>query len=255
MKIATYNANSIRSRLPNLLNWLEENNPDILCLQETKVQDQDFPVQAFFDRNWQIVFHGQKQYNGVAILSRYPIDDVQIGLPNDPLSEARFISARIGPYTIVNTYVPQGRERESEKFEYKLNWFNLLKTHFNNSLTKDDSVIWVGDLNVARENIDVHDPDRLWGHVCFCQEVHDAFENVLEWGFEDVFRLFHTEPGHYTFWDYKVPNGFKRNLGWRLDYILTDRQTAKSCKNCWIDTAARQSEKPSDHTYVIAEFG
>lgn len=254
MKITTFNANSIRSRLPGLLDWLGRHNPDIICLQETKVQDDEFPAEPFFARGYHLVFHGQKQYNGVAVVSRHPIEAVQIGLPGDPLQEARFIKARVGPLVVVNTYIPQGQSRESDKFRYKLEWFARLRSFFRDCLTPEDRVIWMGDLNVARENIDVHDPDRLWGHVCFCQEVQQAFEDVLRVGFTDVFRLFHPEPGHYTFWDYQVPKVLERNKGWRLDYILADPVTAAACGSCWIDVAARQETKPSDHTYVTAEF-
>ena len=254
MIISTYNTNSIRSRLEGILQWLGQNNPDILCLQETKVQDGDFPAEPFFDRGYHLIFHGQKQYNGVAIVSRFPIEEALTGLPGDDLQEARFLRARIGPYSIVNTYVPQGRSRDSDKFLYKLDWFRRLKGFFQESLEKDEKIIWTGDLNVARTEIDVYDPERLWGHVCFCEEVQQVFEEVLELGFTDVFRLFHPEPGNYTFLDYKVPNGFKRNRGWRLDYILCDASTAQACKDCRIDTTARAGEKPSDHTYVIAEF-
>lgn len=255
MKITTFNANSIRSRLPGVLDWLSQNNPDILCLQETKVQDEEFPVDPFLERGYHLVFHGQKKYNGVAIVSRHPIEEVEVGLPGDVLHEARFLKARIGPLVVVNTYVPQGQSRQSEKFRYKLAWYAHLKAYFTNLAASGERVVWTGDLNVAREKIDVHDPDRLWGHVCFCEEVQQAFEEAVKaGGFTDVFRLFHPEAGHYTFWDYQVPNGFGRNKGWRLDYILADPATARSCKSCRIDTEARQWNKPSDHTYVTAEF-
>lgn len=254
MKIATYNANSVRSRLPGILDWMDRNNPDILCLQETKVRDDEFPVEPFLDKGYQLIFHGQKQYNGVAIISRHPIEEPQIGLPGDPLQEARFISARIGPFLIVNTYIPQGRERASEQFAYKLEWLRLLGRYFKDTLTPEDRLVWTGDMNVAMDNRDVYDPDRLWGHVCFNEEVQRAFGEIMKTGLTDLFRRFHEEGGHYTFWDYMIPNGLKRNMGWRLDYIIADPITAQFCKSCRIDTNARKETKPSDHTYVTAEF-
>lgn len=255
MKIATYNINSIRSRIDLLKAWLGKHKPDILCIQETKVQDEEFPLDAFRDTRYEIVFRGQKKYNGVAIFSRIPLEDIELDLPKDPVQEARFLKAKAGKIILVNTYIPQGQEVGSEKFRYKLEYYRLLKTYFSSHFNpQKDYLLWCGDFNAAREPMDVYDPDGLWGHVCYCKEVKEEFEKVLKWGFVDLFRLFHPEGGHFTFWDYRIPNAFQRNLGWRLDYILATEPLAKTCKDCWIDLESRQAEKPSDHTFLVAEF-
>ena len=198
---------------------------------------------------------GQKKYNGVALFSRVEPKNVRDRLPGDTGDEARFLQADYGPVTVINTYIPQGQEMTSDKFRYKLQWFDWLGDYLSKLLTSDAKVVWLGDLNVAREDIDVHDPEGLWGSVCFCKEVQDAFEKVLALGLTDLFRLHHPdEPGLYTFWDYRVPNGFKRNLGWRIDYITASGSLAKHCTRCQIDTAPRTAEKPSDHTILWAEL-
>ncbi|HOQ04274.1 MAG TPA: exodeoxyribonuclease III [Anaerohalosphaeraceae bacterium] len=255
MKIATYNANSIRSRIELLKAWLGKHKPDILCVQETKVQDDEFPLEAFRDTRYEVVFRGQKKYNGVAIFSRFPLEEIEVDLPNDPVQEARFLKAKAGKIIVLNTYIPQGQEVDSDKFQYKLEYFRLLKSYFSSRFDPQrDFVLWCGDLNAAREPIDVYDPEGLWGHVCYCKEVKESFEDVMKWGFIDLFRQFHPEGGHYTFWDYRIPNSFQRKLGWRLDYILATEPLAKTCQDCWIDLEARRAEKPSDHTFLVAEF-
>ena len=254
MMIATFNANSLRSRLGVVLPWLASNQPDVLAIQETKVQDADFPLDAFDDTGYKIIYRGQKKYNGVAILSKEPATDVVSHLPQDASDQARFLKAKVGPVTILNTYVPQGMEVDSEKFEYKLNWFRWLRDYMDAHHNPDEPLVWLGDLNVARTDIDVHDPKRLWGHVCFCEPVQKSLEEVMDWGLTDVFRKFHPEPDHYTFWDYRAPNALKRNAGWRLDYIMTTDTLTKVCKRCWIDRDPRGWEKPSDHTFLLAEF-
>ncbi len=255
MKITTYNANSIRSRISLLKNWMANQKPDVLCVQETKVQDDEFPLDEFAQTGYKVIFRGQKKYNGVAIFSRLPLEDVEMQLPNDPFDEARFLKAKVGKIIVVNTYIPQGQEVDSDKFQYKLKYFRLLKSYFSERYNpQKDLLLWCGDLNTAREPIDVYDPEGLWGHVCYCQAVQEALEDVIKWGFIDLFRLFHPEGGHYTFWDYRIPNAFKRGMGWRLDYMLATQPLAKTCRDCWIDLEARQVEKPSDHTFLTAEF-
>ena len=253
MKIATFNANSIRSRMPIVLDWLEKNKPDVLCVQETKVQDHDFPSEAFEGSGFEVVFKGQKKYNGVAIFSRSKISDVSTEMDDAGDEQARFIKAVVNKTTIVNTYVPQGFERESEKFEYKLEWLARLKRYFKRNFTPDSPIIWVGDLNTAMEARDVYDPKGLWGHVCYCQEVRDAVGKTVKWGFTDVFRMHNQEDKQYTFWDYRELS-FRRNNGWRLDYIMATAPLAKKCTKCRIDKEPRGREKPSDHTFLVAEF-
>lgn len=254
MIIATFNANSLRSRLEIVLNWLADHQPDVLAIQETKVQDAEFPLEAFDDTGYRVVFRGQKAYNGVAILSKEPLTEIVSHLPQDSSDQARFLKGKIGPVTILNTYVPQGMEVDSDKFKYKLDWFRWLGEYLEENHSPDEPLVWLGDLNVARTDIDVHDPKRLWGHVCFCEPVQTALENVMKWGLTDVFREFHPEPDHYTFWDYRARNALEQNRGWRLDYLMATGPLLKTCKRCWIDKAPRGLPKPSDHTFVLAEF-
>ena len=254
MKVASFNVNSLRARLTIVLQWLAEYQPDILCVQETKVQDTDFPTDAFDRTEYKYVFKGQKSYNGVAIFSRSEISSVQFGFDDEPKDQPRLIKAEINGIVIVNTYIPQGYLPESEKFEYKLNWFNRLLTLFDKNFKPTDPVLWVGDFNVAPEPMDVYDPEALLGHVCFHPDVHKALEKVMQWGFVDVFRMHCSEPGHYTFWDYRIRNSFKRNLGWRLDHIMATEPLAKKSTACYIDKEPRLAERPSDHTPIIAEF-
>ena len=254
MKVASFNVNSLRVRLGLLLAWLAEHQPDILCVQETKIQDIDFPADAFEKTGYKYAFKGQKSYNGVAIFSRSQISNAEFGFNDEPKDQARLIKAEINGIAIVNTYIPQGYLPESEKFEYKLNWFNRLRRYFDKNFKPTDPVIWVGDFNVAPEPIDVYDPQRLSEHVCFCPEVTDALNEVMQWGFVDVFRKHCSEPGQYTFWDYRMRNSVSRNLGWRLDHIMATEPLAKKSIDCYIDKKPRLAERPSDHTPIVAEF-
>jgi exodeoxyribonuclease-3 len=254
MKVASFNVNSLRVRLPVVLEWLEINQPDVLAVQETKVQDVDFPTEAFEKINYHYTFKGQKSYNGVAIFSKSQISEVQFGFSDEPKDSSRLIKAKINGITIVNTYVPQGYMPDSEKFEYKLNWFQRLYAFFDGNFDPTEPVLWLGDLNIAPEAIDVYDPEGLSGHVCFHPEVHKVLKATMQWGFIDVFRMHCREPGQYTFWDYRFPNTFKRNLGWRLDHIMTTQTLAKACTACYIDKKPRTTERPSDHTPIVAEF-
>ncbi|MBN1393201.1 MAG: exodeoxyribonuclease III [Sedimentisphaerales bacterium] len=254
MKIGSFNVNSLRSRLPVVLRWLAVHQPDILCVQETKVQDADFPTEAFDNAGYKYAFKGQKSYNGVAIFSKTEIKNIKSGFDDEPKDEARLIAADIGGIVVVNTYVPQGDSPQSEKFQYKLKWFERLLKFFKKNFTTNDPVVWVGDLNVAPEPIDVYDPKNLLGHVCFCPEVTKALDKVVQWGFIDVFRMHYKEAGQYTFWDYRLPNSFKRNLGWRLDHIMAAKPLAEKCIASYIDKEPRAAEKPSDHTLIVAEF-
>jgi exodeoxyribonuclease-3 len=254
MKIVSFNVNSLRARLPIVLQWLAEHRPNVLCVQETKVQDVDFPADAFETSGYKHVFKGQKSYNGVAIFSKSQILKVKFGFDDEPKDEARLVKAEINGIVIVNTYIPQGYLPESEKFEYKLNWFNRLLSFFKKHFKPTDPVLWVGDFNVAPEPIDVYDPEGLLGHVCFCPEVTQALNEIVQWGFVDVFRMHCSEPGQYTFWDYRLRNSFKRNLGWRLDHIMATKLLAEKCTTCYIDKKPRTADKPSDHTPIVAEF-
>jgi exodeoxyribonuclease-3 len=255
-KIATYNVNSIRSRLHIVIPWLRENRPDILCMQETKVDNDHFPVGEFNEAGYHVFFHGGKQYNGVAIASlTEPQGEVFFGLPDDPPDKDRLLMASFAGVTVLNTYIPQGRDRENQQFQYKIQWFKRLRTFLENAGSPDSPIIWCGDLNVAPEAIDVHDPKRLLGHVCFTPEVWEAFDLLKAWGFTDIFRKFYPgKPEHYTFFDYRVPSSVERKLGWRIDHILATQTLAEKSLRCAIDIKPRLMEKPSDHTIMFAEF-
>lgn len=255
MKIATFNVNSIRSRMTAISAWLAGNNPDVLCLQETKAPDQAFPVAEIAATGYQVIFRGEKSYNGVAILSKTKPADVQFGM-DDGLSpdETRLIAARFGPVQVVNTYVPQGRAIEHAMYQYKLQWFGRLRKWFDRHFTPKTLLAWVGDLNVAPEAKDIHNADQQANHVCHHQAVRKAFERTKAWGFEDVFRKYHPEGGQYTFFDYRTANAVKRNMGWRVDHILATQPLAAKSLASYIDLAPRLKPQASDHTVLVAEF-
>jgi exodeoxyribonuclease III len=254
MKIATFNANSVRTRIEIISDWIKVEQPDVLCLQETKVQDKDFPAGRFLDLGYQVIFKGQKSYNGVAIVSRHPLTDVRLSLPGKDDEQARFLSAVIGDLHVINAYVPQGVAPGTEKFQYKLEWLENLLSYLKVDCDPDKPILLAGDLNVALEPIDVHDPVGLKGQAGFHPDEQAVLKKIIEWGFSDIFRLHHKEGGRYTFWDYRAPNGFKRNIGWRIDYIFATLPLAGKSTDCRIDTAPRAGEKPSDHTFLVAEF-
>ncbi len=253
LRVATYNTNGIRARQVQLLQWLQDNQPDILCVQETKVQDADFPQAVWQAAGYQVAFKGQKSFNGVAILSRHPVEDVRVGFDNPEDEGTRLIAARIQDLQIVNTYIPQGQAPDTPAFEYKLNWFKRLGAYFAARFTPDMPLIWLGDINVAPTALDVHSGVKP-GSVGFHPDEHQALQAVMDWGFVDLFRHHHPDRQDFTFWDYRVPNGVKRNLGWRIDHILTTRRLAGRSRGIWIDREARLQPKPSDHTFVVAEF-
>jgi exodeoxyribonuclease III len=254
MKVASFNVNSVRARLPVVVSWLQKSRPEVLAMQETKVQDGDFPRTAFEEIGYTCVFRGQKSYNGVALATTDEVADVRYGLPEEPRDEARLLQARIHGVTIVNTYVPQGYLAVSDRFQYKLDWFRRLLNYFRTNFRPSDPIVWVGDLNVAPLPIDVYDPAALLGHVCYHPAVRKALEEIVQWGFIDVFRMHCQEPGQYTYWDYRMGGSFRRNRGWRLDHILATRPLAEKCTACTIDVEPRLADHPSDHTPIVAEF-
>jgi len=255
MKIATFNVNSIRSRLPIVLNWLGKNKPDIFCMQETKVQDHEFPVAAFTEAGYQIVFRGEKSYNGVAIASLAGSLEVKFGF-DDGLSpdESRLVLAKFGSIYVLNTYVPQGREIDNPMFKYKLEWFKRLFHLFEKKFKPSDKIVWVGDLNIAPEAIDIYNAEMQENHVCYHKSVREAFAATKAWGFVDIFRKYHPESGQYSFFDYRVPDSVQRKMGWRVDHILATTPLAKKAKDCYIDLKPRLEPKASDHTVMTAEF-
>lgn len=255
-KIATFNANSIRARMPILLEWLEQHQPDILGIQETKVIDEDFPKAEIEAAGYHVQFKGQKSYNGVAVLSKEPAEVLQVGFDDgeEHADETRLMAVKVGDVHLVNTYIPQGREIDHPMFPYKCRWFERLRAFFDKHYTTSDKLVWVGDTNVAHDPIDVYNPEKRAGHVCYHDDARKAFAACREWGFVDVFRKFHPEGGHYTFFDYRTINSAKRGMGWRIDYILTSPSMADLCVDSYIDVEPRLKPKPSDHTFLVAEF-
>ncbi len=255
MKIASFNVNSIRSRLHIVLPWLKNNSPDFFCMQETKVADEAFPLLEFNALGYHVVFKGDKQYKGVAIASKEKPRKIIYGFDSDPADADRLIIADYGRLTLINSYVPQGQEINSPQFAYKLQWFRRMRDFLQRDFDPRDEIVWCGDFNVAPEPIDVHDPKRLLGHVCFNPEVWKAYEETKKWGFIDVFRKHYPGlPGHYTFFDYRVRDSVKRKLGWRVDHILATPKLAEKSKDCVIDLASRMVDKASDHVIIYAQW-
>ena len=254
-KVATFNVNSVRARLPILVPWLEAERPHILCLQETKVRDAEFPSDAFARVGYPAVFRGEKAHGGVALLSSEPIGDPRFDLDDEgPRDPTRLVAVTVCGLPIVNTYVPRGRDPEDPMFPYKLGWLLRLRSYFERRFSPEEPLLWVGDFNVAPEPIDVHDPARLLGHVGFHPEEHAALARVKAWGFTDVFRKHVPDPCQYTFWDYRARDAVARGKGWRVDHIWATSSLAARSRRAWIDVVPRLTERPSDHTVLVAEF-
>lgn len=255
MKFATFNANSIRARLDITLDWLAENEPDLLAIQETKVEDDKFPVSDFEDAGWHVAIHGQKSYNGVALVTREPLGGVTTGF-GDPLmpEDCRIIAVDFQGIQVINTYVPNGSAVGSEKFEYKLKWLAKFGEWVSGRYSPDQPVLWMGDINIARKPEDVFDSARMLNTVGHHPDEFAALDRITDWGFADMFRKFTEGAGHYTFWEFVIPKAFERNIGWRIDHVYATPGLANLCTSCVIDKEPRTLEKPSDHTFVVAEF-
>jgi len=259
MKLATFNANSVRMRQNAILDWLNQHHPDVLCLQETKVQDHEFPRESFEEAGYHLNVRGMKSYNGVAILSREKPDSISYGLGDLPeADEPRLACARFGGFSVINTYIPQGYLLESPKYAYKLEWFKRLRTYFEKHFSPKDPVLWCGDMNVAPRDMDVHHPEKHLTHVCFHEDAKKAYAQTLAWGFEDVFLKLHPGRQQFTFWDYRFRSSGKTsleaNLGWRIDHILATAPLASRCVQVEVDLEPRKAPKASDHTFLWAEF-
>ncbi len=259
MQIATWNVNSVRTRITHICDWLQANpEVDILCLQETKVIDADFPRSPFTEIGYQTYIYGQKSYNGVALISRSPLEDVQTGFASvlgdilDPSldEQKRLITCKFGDVQIVNMYVPNGSEVGSEKYAYKLRWLNLLREYLQTLLAKNAHVLICGDFNVAIADLDIYDPKGRENKVMSTDIEREALAEVLNLGFKDVFRKFTSDAGYYSWWDYRTA-GFQRNRGWRIDYHFVTEALYDRATSCAIDIAPRKLIQPSDHTPVI----
>jgi len=255
MKIATFNVNSLRKRLSLVLEWVERHQPDVLCHQETKVQDEDFPLLAFTSAGYHATFRGMKGYNGVAVLSRTPPETVLYGFDTaKDRDEARLIQVEVQGIPIINTYVPQGFELDSPKYSYKRKWFQRLLRHFDHHLSPDKPALWCGDMNVAPRPLDVHSPERHLTHVCYHEAARKAYAKTVAWGWVDLFVKLYPARQQFTFWDYRKPSSLDANKGWRIDHILATPPLAERCTRVEVDIEPRRAKDPSDHTFLWAEF-
>ena len=253
MKIATWNVNSLRVRLPHLLDWLAANSPDAVCLQETKCEDATFPAGALQAAGYCSVHNGQRTYNGVAILSRVESAGVCRGIPEFTDEQSRVIAADIAGVRVISVYVPNGQSVGSEKYTYKLRWLEALAAWLAAEMAAHPRLAVLGDFNVAPEDRDVHDPAAWAGQVLCSGPERAALARLFELGFADSFRLFEQPERSFTWWDYRM-NAFRRKLGLRIDHVLLSPELARACRACVIDVAPRSLERPSDHAPVICEF-
>lgn len=254
MKIATWNVNSINIRLPVLLNWLTKTEVDVACLQETKCVDESFPFAEINAIGYKTAFFGQKSYNGVAILSKHEIEDVQKGFHDDDDEQPkRLIAATVNGIRIVNTYIPNGTELWTDKFAFKLDWLQRLRRFFDETCDLKGDVLLCGDFNVAPEELDVWSVPAWEGKLHFSRPERAAIHHVKQWGFVDVFRKLNPEAKEFSWWNYRE-GAWQRNRGLRIDHIWTSPSLAAKCTACWIDKEPRALEKPSDHAPVVAEF-
>ena len=251
MKIATWNVNSLKVRLPHVLQWLSDNPVDVLCLQETKLTDDKFPIEELRAAGYQSAFAGQRTYNGVAILSRKPIEDVIRGNPRLPDEQQRIIGATIAGMRIICVYVPNGQSVDSDKFSYKLQWLDALHNWLADEMNTHRELALLGDYNIAPEDRDIYDPEVWRGHVLASEPERDHFRRLMDIDLKDAFRLFDQPEKSYSWWDYRQL-AFRRNMGLRIDHILLSDALAKRCTSCFIDRAPRKWEQPSDHTPVVA---
>jgi exodeoxyribonuclease-3 len=254
MKIATFNVNSIRRRLEIVLDWLKANRPDVMCLQETKVPDEGFPADELRAAGYHVTFRGMKGYNGVATLSLDAPEGILHGLREGPDNEdTRILQTVVRGIPIINSYVPQGHNIGTDKYVFKLEWLARIHRYFQEQLDPAKPAIWLGDLNVAPEAIDVYHPDRRVNDPDYHVDARNAYKRAVGWGFVDVFRKLHPDRVQYTYWDY-YRNAFEHNWGWRIDHILATPPLAERCRAADVDLAPRRATGASDHTVMWAEF-
>ena len=258
MKIASWNVNSLRVRLEHVLQWLETNQPDALCLQELKLPDSDFPTEAIAEVGYSSAFTGQKTYNGVAILSKSPLKNVVTNLPKFDDEQRRYLSGDLisnngNTVKLINVYVPNGQALDSDKFIYKKAWFEKLRFAMKNHLVENNNVVLVGDFNITPSDLDVHAPAKWRGKI-HCSDVERLMlQKLMSEGLYDIYRHFHQQPDTFSWWDYRS-NAYDRNEGLRIDLILSSSNLLDQAVDCIIDETPRKLERPSDHTPVIATF-
>jgi exodeoxyribonuclease III len=255
MRIATWNVNSLKVRISHVQDWLASQPVDVLGLQETKLTDDKFPEQALREIGYTSFYHGQKTYNGVALLVRsgHDVSQVQIGMPGLVDEQARVIAATVNSVRVACVYIPNGQALDSPKYQYKLAWLAALQVWIRNELSEHVRFALLGDYNIAPEDRDVHDPKAWEGQVLVSEPERVVFRELIGQGLTDTFRMFEQPEKTFSWWDYRML-GFRRNAGLRIDHILASRELAKHCTSCVIDRAPRKLEQPSDHTPVIAEF-
>lgn len=253
MKFATWNVNSLNVRLAHVLNWLNDNKPDVVCLQETKQEDSKFPYAAFELAGYAAVHAGQRTYNGVAILSRLPVSNVQLNIPHFDDMQQRIIAADIDGFRIICAYVPNGQAVDSDKYHYKLRWLDALTDWLKLELALNPKLILLGDYNIAPEDRDCHDPLAWLGQILVSPAERAAFKKLIALGLHDSFRLFEQPEKSFSWWDYRMM-GFRRNHGMRIDHILVSDELKSQCLTAYIDKTPRQLERPSDHTPVVLEI-
>jgi len=253
LKLASWNVNSLKVRLPHVLDWLAAQQPDVLGLQETKLTDDKFPIEAIREAGYHVEFAGQPTYNGVAVLSKQPMADVVTNIPELDDHQRRVMAVTIGDLRFINLYVPNGSEVGSEKYAYKLDWLEKLQAWLQLEARDHDKLVVVGDFNIAPADADVHDPEEWRGRILFSEPEHAALQGLFELGLRDTFRLFPQEEQLFSWWDYRM-NNFRRNRGLRIDLILASPAMARACTASTIDKEPRRLERPSDHAPVVAEF-
>ncbi len=253
LKLASWNVNSLKIRLDQVLTWVESAAIDILAMQETKLVDVNFPKEIFTERGYQVIYAGQKSYNGVAIISRYPITDVVTDIPDLDDPQRRILIATIAGIRLINLYVPNGSELSSDKYHYKLMWLKKVSAYIKQQLDLYANVAVVGDFNIAPEDRDVHDPVEWEGSVLVSPPERQAFSDLLTMGLMDSFRHFFQEEKIFTWWDYRA-GSFRRNRGLRIDHLLLSKELMDLCKQSQIDKAPRKSERPSDHAPIWVEL-
>ena len=252
-KVASWNVNSLRVRLPQVMDWLSENPVDALGIQELKMTNEQFPVEEIEAAGYQALFNGQKTYNGVALLTKQQASDSIFEIPNLDDPQRRVIGASVNDLFILNLYVPNGSEVDSEKYHYKLNWLNHLQSLIEELMGKFPRLIVMGDFNIAPKDTDVHDPEAWKDKILCSQPEREQFQLLLNQGLHDSFRLFDQEENLFSWWDYRAA-AFRRNMGLRIDHILISDPLKSKCKGCYVDKSPRKLERPSDHAPVVAEF-
>ncbi len=253
ISIASWNVNSLNVRLPHVLQWLETNPVDVLGLQETKMTDEKFPADAIRDAGYQVAFSGQPTYNGVALLSKAPAEDIITDPPNVTDEHRRIIAGTVNGIRVINLYVVNGKAVGDEKYDYKLDWLKRVNNWIEDETARHDKLVVMGDFNIAPADADIHDPDAWRDQILCSKPERAALQRLLDMGYVDTFRQFDQEAETYSWWDYRQA-AFRRNMGLRIDLVLASTALAAQCSSSIVDKEPRRWERPSDHAPVVAEF-